>query len=362
MGTTFYSWIESKECLDVLAGCAKQVALRASQMGILLEDAYLEQECRADFNKAVAADLWQFLKINAEQLSSKATTLLVSGDTRKFATFIVSSFLDYCLDKRRTDSPFHAYYRHMRTVLSQADDIQYRAEQRRGAYYAWCDKTDLTLLPDTYEFNQQHLNYTAWAASTVPFSDIHEKPAMLKLSRHYWDEALQRLVQLYLLPIRGLVAFVATKYPLIPKQTELDHVDGNDEDENAEGRLGRTIYDHQQQMPQLPIDIIDTALETLARDCANELTATERTILIMQAEQQTLNDIARHLGMKGASNVSYHQEKAYRKLRLKWSLWALPDSEHYSVAAEEQELFFKKVIAFCKDLDACRDNNHGENS
>jgi len=360
MSTPFQNWIASADCFDLLINCAGQIALRASQMGILLEDAHLEQECRADFNKAVAADLWQFLKTHAEQLSSKATTLLVSGDTRKFTAFIISEFLDHCLDKRRTDSPFHAYYRHMRTVLSQADGIQYWAEQRKGAYYAWCDKPDLALLPDTYEFSQQHLNYTAWAASAVPFSDIHEKFAMLKLSRHYWDEALQQLVQRYLLPIRGLVAFVAAKYPLVPKQTELDHADGSDGDENAEGRLGRTIYDQQQQMPQLPNDIIDSGLETLARDCTNELTTTERAILIMQAEQQTLSDIARHLGMKGASNVSYHQEKAYRKLRLKWNLWGLPDSEHYSVAAEEQELFFKKVIAFCKELDACRDCNHGE--
>lgn len=362
MSTTFHDWIASADCLQVLTTCAGQVALRASQMGITLDDAHLENENRVDFNNAVASDLWQFLKTHAEQIANKATTLLVSGDTRKFTAFIISEFLDHSLDKRRTDSPFHAYYRHMRTVLSQADGIQYRAEQRKGAYYAWTGTTELPLLPDTYEFKQQHLNYTAWAASTVPFRDIHEKSAMISISRHYWDEALQRLVQLYLLPIRGLVAFVAAKYPLVPRQTELGHAEGNDEDGNDEDGMGRTLYDLQRQIPQLPDDIIDYGLETLARDCANELTETERAIIIMQSDQQSLGEIARQLGMKGASNVSYHQEKAYRKLRQKWSLWGLPDSEHYSVAAEEQELFFKKVIAICKELNACRENNHGEHS
>lgn len=362
MSKTFHDWIVSTDCLEVLTTCAGQVTFRAAQMGITLDDAHFENENRDDLHKAIASDLWQYLKTHAEQISNKATTLLVSGDTRKFSSFIISEFLDHCLDKRRTDSPFHAYYRHMRTVLYQADGIQYRPEKRKGSYYAWTRTPELPLLPDTYEFRQQHLNYPEWPASSVPFCNIHEKPAMISLSRHYWDEALKRLIQFYLLPIRGLVAFIAAKYPLVPKQIELEHADGQDGDENSEGRLGRTLYDQLHQIPQLPYDIIDTELEDLARDCATELTETERVIIIMQAEQQTLGDIARHLGLKGASNVSYHQEKAYRKLRQKWSLWGLPDSEHFSVAEEEQELFFKKVIEFCKKLHASRESNHGEHS
>lgn len=363
MPTPFHDWIKTEDCYETLTNCAGQIALRASQMGIALDDAHLENENRADFHKAVAADLWQFLKTNADQLANKATTLLNSDDARALTAFIISRYLDDCLDRRRSDSPFHAYYRHMRTVLATADGIQYRSEQRKGSYYAWSDTPQLPLLPDSYEFRQQHLNYPEWPASSVPFCDIHEKPAMISISKHYWDEALQRLVQFYLLPVRGLVAFVAAKYPLVPQQTTLEHADGQDGDESNANTLDRIMHQQQHQLlPQLPYDIIDTALEELASDCAIELSATEQAILVMQTEQLTLGEIARQLGMKGPGNVSYHQNKAYQKLRTTWSLWGLPDSEHYAVAEEEQELFFKKVITICKKLQQCRDTGHGEHS
>lgn len=361
MTDTFLTWINSKDCFDVLRVCAKQVAKRAAANGLILDDAYLENGNRDDFYTAVATDLWQFIKERAARIAAEGTTLLLSGDSRKFMDFLCGEFLDHLKDQRRTDTPFYAYYRHMRTVLSQADGVCYKPLARKGSFYAWSHSSDLDLLAECESAN---LDYGDWAACTVVFSDIHEKPAMLQLSRHYWDEAVHYFLTEYLLPIRELVKYVAFKYPLI---TTIEYTSGQNDDSDENGchkaledelvDLNAAFDDDswKRQLPMLPYDIIDTQLETLARDCVAELTEDERLILCRINSNTKLDTIARELGMKGPSNVSYHQKNGYTKIRMKWKTWAIPDSEHYSVAEDEQLIFFKKIIEICKEANECRD-------
>jgi hypothetical protein len=366
MTDTFLTWINSKECFDVLCICARQVAKRAASNGLALDDAYLEDGNRNDFYTAVATDLWQFIKERVDRIAEEGTILLLSGDSRKFMDFLCGEFLDHLKDQRRTDTPFYAYYRHMRTVLSQADGVCYKAVTRKGSFYAWSTSSDLIFLPDS---SSAELHYGEWSACSVCFSDIHEKPAMLQLSRHYWGEALHYFLMEYLLPIRELVKYVAVKYPLI---TTIEYTSGhNDDSDENDGR--NTLEDGfvdpdtamdddswKRQLPTLPYDIIDTQLETLARDCVAELTKDERIILCRIDANIKLDVIARELGMKGPSNVSYHQKNGYTKIRRKWKTWAIPDSEHYCVAEDEQLIFFKKIIEICKEAIECRDSRKEE--
>lgn len=366
MTDSFITWINSIECFDVLCVCARQVAKRASSNGIILDDTYLEESNRKDFYTAVATNLWQFIKERVDRIAEEGTTLLLSGDSKKFMDYICGEFLDHCKDQRRTDTPYYAYYRHMRTVLSQVDGICYKPIARKGSFYAWSSASDLEFLPDNASIDQDYGN---WTASTVLFSDIHEKPAMLQLSRHYWDEALHYFLSEYLLPIRELVKYVATKYPLmITVEYTSGHNDDSDENDNRNtlenGFIDPNIAldddSWKRQLPTLPYDIIDTQLEVLARDCVSDLTKDERIILCRIDSNIKLEDIARELGMKGPSNVSYHQKNCYVKIRKKWKTWAIPDSEHYSLEEDEQFIFFKKIIEICKEADKCRDSSKEE--
>lgn len=356
MADLFISWLDSPVCLADLLPCARRVIKRAERDGISLQDSYLHG---AEFHKAVASDLWQFLREEADRLTLKATIFLATNDSEGLARCIVQEFIDSRIDQRRNDSPFHAYYRHMRTVLSEADGINYQALPRKGSYYAWSHAADLTIHPDNLQ------DYGEWSCCSIAFSELHKKPAMIQLSRHYWDEALKIHLTEYLFSIRGLVAFVASKYPLIPTVEYEGVVDSEDEGNAPHRLLGESLVNPDarqadgawaRQFPQLAQSIIEVDLARIARDCAAQLTSIERAVVCGLDASLTLAEIARSLGMKGPSNVSYHQKLAVEKLRAAWSLWGQPDSEHYAVAEEEQQIFFKKVIKFCKRADARHDS------
>ncbi len=362
MADIFSTWFNSPECFNDLLPSVRLVIRRAEQLGITLDDSYLENGPLRDYHVAVASNLWQFIKEEAETLVQKASRYLVDQDTKGLATFISREFIDNCIDQRRNDSPFHAYYRHMRTVLSEAKGINYKPIPRKGSYYAWSHKPDLGLLPDDHNFRINHLNYREWTSSGISFSEINKQSSMVQLSRHYWDEALRTTLVEYLYPIRELVMFVAVKYPLIPSVEYESDMVGDDAEEMLCAPSKRFISPDAfveddswtRQLPVLAQSIIEVDIDKIARDCVASFTDTEKTILCRLDGSDTLAEIAITLGMKGPSNVSYHQKLAADKLRNAWSLWGQPDSEHYAVAEDEQRIFFKKVIDICKEPNACR--------
>ncbi|MEI6205760.1 MAG: hypothetical protein WCP20_03145 [Desulfuromonadales bacterium] len=369
MSDVFYEWLSSPECFNDLLPCVRLVIRRAEQLGVTLDDSYLEDGNVKEYHAAVAGNLWQFIKEEAAVLAQKATRYLLERDYKWLATFISREFIDSCIDKRRNDSPFHAYYRHMRNVLSEAKEINYRPVPRKGSYFAWSHKPDLDFIPDNNDFRTRHLNYKEWTSSNISFSEINKQAFMIELSRHYWDEALRVILKEYLHPIRELVSFVAVKYPLIPSVENESDIESDMVCDN-EGQGLQHAFDDRfihpdasgdddswiRQLPILAQSIIELDLDKLARDCAARLTDTEKAVLWGLNDSSTLADIARSLGMKGPSNVSYHQKLASEKLRIAWSLWGQPDSEHYAVAEDEQRIFFNKVIELCKEANACRDS------
>lgn len=358
MHDSFSKWLRSDHCIDTLRICAKKVISTSESKGIILDDAYMSGENYRDYTNAVSSNIWEFLKEKSEDLTRKAYTFLVTDDLSGIIRFICQEFIDFCIDKRRNDTPFHAYYRHMRNVLSQADGINYQAISRKGSYYAWSQSADLP-------YFDSELNCKEMEGCSIGFSEINKKPAMIKISKHYWNESLKILLDEYLLSIRGLVAFVAVKYPLTP-QFESDPCIEDEDTSESQRPLGSTLINQsadypdgawERQLSKLSKSIVEIDLEQIAKDCAAQLSPMEKSVICGLDEGLTLADIAKRLGIKGPSNVSYHRKLAEKKLRTAWSLWGQPDSEHYAVAEEEQRIFFKKTIQFCKNSDACRDSH-----
>ncbi|NTW11310.1 MAG: hypothetical protein HGA26_08125 [Chlorobiaceae bacterium] len=365
MSEAFETWVNSPECFEDLKGCASQVSNRAARLGIVLEDSSLESENTNDYLTAVASDLWRFLKGNAVKLARQATALILSGDDDAFMSFVCRQFLDDLIEQRRTTSPFHDYYRRMRALLSDTVGIRYETQARRGAFYAYSTRLELAILPD-------HLcshDYDRWRACDVPFRNIRKHPAMVRLSRHFWDQSLDEFLAEYLLPVRELVRFAFAKYPLMLTVEYGDALGEGDGDENAvslENRLvdcnSAVAFDDawKRQLPVIEADIIDTQLETLAWDCVAEMTEQERIILARIDAGEKLEAIAALLDMKSLSNVSYHQKKAYSRIHTKWSLWGPPSAKQFTdVDEEEFFMFYEKVIGFCKSGEACRDGKKG---
>ncbi len=356
MAERFLNWLNSPESFDYLRhDCAKSVIRRAEKSGIVLDDSYLQDGEFKTYLDAVASGLWAFLKDEAENLSRKATPFLVSGDKIALARYISSAFIDACIDKRRNDSPFQAYYRHMGAVLRQADGINFHSIPRKCSYYAWSQAPELPLF-------DERLNYESWQASSIPFRDINKKDFMIALSRHYWEEALRVILAEHLFSIQGLVAFVASKYPLI---MDIQYEPGVEDTEvTSHRKFGESLIDPEglladgqwaRQFPIIPVHIVEVDLGRIARDCAAKLTKEEK-VVVCGIDIATGDEIAKALGKKGPSNVDYYKKPALKKVREAWSLWGQPDSEFYAVEVEECRVFIKKLVGFCKEALACRDS------
>lgn len=355
MAGRFFDWLNNSESFNDLRPCARLVIRRAEKLGIVLDDSYLQD---GDFNTyldAIASGLWAFLKEEAENISRRAITFLTTGDKIGLGRLISNEYIDSCLDKRRNDSPFHAYYRHMVAVLREAEGINFRAIPRKCSYYAWSQAENLPIEPDDHDFHSSYMDYDSWPASPVLFRDINKKDQMIALSRHYWEEALRIILAEYLFSIRGLVAFAASKYPLIPEIEYEPGVEDENEGEQKHRVIGETLISPDRQLPFVPPAIVEIDLDRIARDCAAKLTKEEKIVVAM-LDSSTGLELAKALGKKGPSNVEYYKKPALRKVGEAWSLWGQPDSEHFSVEVEECRIFLKKLVETCKEAIGCREN------
>ncbi len=366
MNDTLQTWLLSQECYRVLKLCAGKVINKAESIPLILDDTYLN---RTDYLDAVTNQLWDFVRDQGDKLAQKATALLVSGDDDGFMEFIKHEFIDFKRDHRRAVDPFYAYYRHVRTVLSKEEGIRFEPKGREGSYYAYSDSPTLIFLPEHLILKDYH----GWLAPNVVFCEIHEKSAILRLARHCWDESLKVLPTEYLLPVRELVKYVVTVYPLVvteSTESSLDIASGEDDIVLSSGDKLITSVDSRDGdawKRQLPVmvekDIVNTLLEDLARDCCHELSYKQKRLILMKLEDDlTYEEICTLLGEK-TSNLHYHLKKGIEIIRQKWSLWGPPLLKQFAdVDEEEFFLFYDMVIFYCKKDEACREYKRGPES
>lgn len=253
MSDELQKWLSSQECLSVLNECAKNAINRAERITLQIDDSYLD---RKDYLSAVTGQLWCFVKDRAEEISRKATIPLASGDDDALTVLLTHEFLDFCLEKRRADSPFHSYF-----------DV---SEDEDGAPQTVGDKL-------------------------------------------------------------------------------ITSVDSRDDDA------------WKRQLPILEMDIIDTQLEVLARDCTMALSGKQKILLVMKLEgEMTLAEMCSRVGEKNQTTLLYHIKKGIEVIREKWSLWGPPTRKQFTEVDEEEYLiFYRKVMEFCKNEEPCCGNKEG---
>lgn len=364
MTSEFNDWLHSKSCLDLLLQCADYVIGRARRSTIQLDRLFTEETGGdpARLSQVVASHLWEFLKDKSVTLASQASERIAQGDVASFMTLVADRFLAECLDERRTTAinPAYAYYRHLRHVLSKAEEVNYQPT-RHGSFYAFSFADGLQRLPTAH----WNLSYNDWPRPDVSAADIHDKLGIIRLSRNYWDESLIKFLDEYFLPIMELNRYVGCNYSLgcvVATESQLTMRDGDDcsqpfsFDEIMVTNAQNDVFSSMgRQNPRLDCDIIESELETLAQDTLMELTERQRAILQFVEEGATLDEIAREMGEKGASNIHYHLKKAYQAIKRKWSLWGPPSLTQFSEVEEEEFfIFYDKVIELCKNGSECR--------
>lgn len=354
MKDVFHSWLESNDCYELLYHCSGQVISRAQKKAINLEAVFQDAvtDSLDDLTHVVASELWQFLKEKSQRVAERASDKLVQRDMSGFMEVLIGMFLDHCRDKRRTYSidPVYAYYRSLRTVLSESKAVNTQTS-RRGTYYAFSFDESLQQLP--YEYWDQP--YHDWKQPPLNPHDIFESPAIRELARLFWLEALDRFTEAYLLPVKELSRFLNSKYQICC--TVERECDGSHDEEETRSldnislsayHLDDLLGQGARQNSRIEMDLIETELERLAMDCLASLTETERIVLARTESGIKMVDIAIELRMKGASNISPYKDKAYEKIRRSWSLWGLASPKMFGdIDEEEFWIFYDRVIGFC---------------
>jgi hypothetical protein len=362
----FISWLESNDCYEQLLHCSGQVISRARKKAINLEVIFQDavSDSLDNLTQLVAQEMWQYLKEKSQRIAERASDKLVQGDMSGFMEVLIGMFLDHCRDKRRTYSidPVYAYYRSIRTVLSESKIVNTQST-RRGTYYAYSFDKSLQHLPYKYWDGPYH----DWAQPHFMTEDIFESSAILELARFFWVEALDRFTEAYLLPVKELSRFLNSKYQIccvIERESDGALAAAHDaEDTRTIDDIALSAYHADdfigqgaRQNPRIDIHLIRAELEKLAKDCLGTLTETERIVLVRTESGVKMLDIAHELGMKRESNVSPYKDKAYEKIRRTWSLWGPASIKQFSdIDDEEFWEFYDKVIVFCNSSDHCRE-------
>ncbi len=366
MNVAFQFWLESKECYETLLQCSDQVISRARKKAISLESIF--QDALTDglngLSQVVAHEMWQFLKEKSHRVAERASDKLVHGDTSGFMEVLIGVFLDNCKDKRRTFAvdPVYAYYRSIRETLSKSAEVNTPPATRRGTFYAFSFEESLQQLPVSY-WDQSYID---WPQPPQAEHEIYDSPAILELARFFWIETLDRFTAAYLLPIKELSRFLNSKYQIgctIDNESNSPLSNPDDEDNSRTidditvpaGHADAVLGQYSRQNPRLEMEIIETELEELAKDCLATLTESERVVLYRTEAGVKMIDIAHELHMKSASNVSPYKDKALEKVKRTWSLWGTESLGKFTdVDKEEFWIFYDKVIEFCKSPVQCR--------
>ncbi len=341
----WHKWVKSKECFSFLFDCAPLVISSLSKLE-LPEDIwpfslkYMDEKGRKDVLLEVASELWIFLQ--EQKLPFAQLEVLVQrGDWKKFEQIILRLFIQYYIEKRRNKSEWHSLYRYVRQILSKMPHIVYVAEKNK-TFYACCNDPNLPKMP-AYALKQE--DYNLWPDPEC--KKTTQKQYIEKTAHFFWQEAIKRLKQKYLIPIKELVSFLwlksskwGNRAQLIREcdmleEDPLEHANAND--------------------PPVELVVSRQKLDKLAQDLVNNWSEKMCIAFYLYYEKEkSLEEIAQRLNYKGASGVNYILKQARDSIRSFTSLW--PGLSYPDLDETMFGLFMEKIMAICKKQ-YCDHNN-----
>ncbi|MFO7801628.1 MAG: hypothetical protein R6V55_04980 [Desulfovermiculus sp.] len=336
----FQAWLQSKPGLDFLSLCARRA------FGQLPEGMYGPKNS-PDALQDVLHDLWLFIAELGPDKRQDLVLLAEQGEGSKLISIVIKLFVRSCLDKRRTwaQSPWHALYRRLRTLLSQAPDIAYLSEASQ-AWYAWTKQSDLKKEPLLDQ------DFTNWAPPPFASQDLMSSDNLIHAARFFWDQARKTTGRIDLISVRSLTNYLGAHFP---EHVRIPIVYAQDRTRSD------TSEEHPKNEPQdvssgyAPEHMITAQmLPQLAADFAAGLSSLERDLWLLRFEQELgLKDMAHRLGLRNASGVHYHYAKIEKRFQDLCILWPglSPEDQNRDLAIS----FLEATIAACKQKTQSRE-------
>jgi hypothetical protein len=325
-------WLNSPNCLEILKKCAEQVNRKAKTMGLT------QQIVPWDEHQELVNELWSFAVQLKGTTANELSKCLVQNGLTKFCFILTRAFINKLLDRKRTtaQSGWHAYYRHVRQVLSADPELAYWSEAD-GSYYA------STKLPGMGKASLGEEDFNGWP----PPPDVKDpttKRDILKLARFFYDQVKLRLGQELWVAVKDLTGYVNAKFPQSIGATHVMVPIDDVQEEELSKTSTRMEIDSSASHDQA---ITEKELDNLARCFAMSLSERARMIFYLKyGEQRSLKDIAKETGFKGESGVSYQLslvEAALRNLCLMW-----PGLSPEDMNRAMFEYFVGRIVEICK--------------
>ncbi len=362
MKSGFETWLNTPEGSATILECARTVQQQARRSSINLAQIFREEfvDDSQELRHIIASELTAYLLEHHTVVAQDIADDLRIGDISAITAKITTKFMNHLLDQRRTYhiSPFHAYLRHLRKVISQATNVRYLPTDS-GSFFAYSTDDSLVFLPHAW----CGLPFDGWPSPSLPLSEIEKQAGMIHLSRFYWDEATCRYETEYLQPLRELTRFVFAKYTVVARRQDMaTGCDSGLSESEAFDLLqtvnlaGDPLGPRQRQSERLDYDIIETELSRLAGHCLAGLDERQREMLWRASEGEKLDDIGQLLGEKGASTIHYQLKKARNHILKFWSLWGNAQLPGFAEEDEEEQfIFLEKIVHLCKERNGGRE-------
>lgn len=312
-------WFVSK----VLKKCAIIVVRKVSNLNMDLEHLGLYEQ--ADIEN----ELCLFIAALVNKVNIDLINLLEENNLSKFINMIANRFINDLIDKRRKwdTSIWHSRYRHIRHVLSKADNIRYMTENNRS-FYSVDDVAGMG------KWSSSHINYKEWDPPDIPIQNPDAKDDIVVLAEYFYNLVKLKNGSPCWVAIRELTNYITTWY-------------GKPYDVNAPLESETGDYSHTEY------GLTSESLLKISQMAADKLTDKEKEVLCLRhLKNYSLKETAKILGMKSASAVKYHQDNAYAKIKGVCIEW--PGLSPEDLNQDLFELFWRNLIERCKAATGCR--------
>lgn len=322
------NWLHHPATGRMVLNCFRGMASRGRSMG------FPEEIWPYEVDSEVAGMCWLLLQKKSSIPPQTLVALILAENWGAVCNYLKEFFIRRHRDWLRTGliDPWTGMYRIVRKALAETRGITYRSEFDK-TWYAWSLEPDLPkdALPDT--------DFSGWPKAPQPEKTFRSQATARDMARFVWEQEVKRSGRPKLLPVRAVVEYLQTHFPVEfekPQRIDLDPL--TPEEVNP-----------LEQVPDptsLELEFTRNHLPDIADACACSLSPRQRSIFLFRLEEELkLEQIASKLGVSIAT-VSNELQRISDRLRQQCSLWC-------GLAADDfdENLFFEfsgSLIQVCK--------------
>lgn len=351
-------WLESKECLEIICGCAAIIRRNIKNGKWPDIENLLTRTHERESLDIIKGHIWLFLcELNNCTQKSQWLQKINENNLSALKTNIVNKYRQTIQDKQRNknNSPWHACYRRARVVFDKHPDIRLLSEQT-GSFYS--PQNEPESMPKL-----SRLPSEIWRPLPAPEAygnKIRETEIMSEVGLKFWDGLTEILQEKYHLALRIFINFLAHYYPeecCDQKTVSSDAAPSKEENSEHNAYLHpKTAIPADTPPPEYFQTRIN--LEKLASDLAGQMDEKEKTALVcLYARKMTKTKTAELLGYAHAAGLNYLLKGVHNKMRRFCSLWPGLGAETEDNTLRTE--FMDNVIQICRK-DIGDRNEHSE--